>query len=238
MSDESADESNDDTADAESEGDVASKSENAASLAEALTARAIELPQEQIEQLERYCRLLWQWNEKINLTRHTTWQRFVDRDVVDSIELERLIDSGDRVIDVGTGGGVPGILLAILRPDLDVTLTDSIAKKATAVAAIVTELELPCNVVHGRAESLLAERYDTLVVRAVAPLAKLLTWFNPHWDSIGQLLVTKGPAWVEERAAARERRLLTGLDLRKVAEYETPVSGAQSFILRITPGEE
>jgi 16S rRNA (guanine527-N7)-methyltransferase len=207
-------------------------------LAAALSRHEIALDDDQTAALDRYCRALWAWNEKLNLTRHTSYEKFVARDVRDCVELERLIESGERVLDVGTGGGVPGAVLAILRPDLDVTLCDSVAKKATAVAAIVEESGGRTPVVHGRAESLLAgERFDSLVVRAVAPLPKLLTWFEPHWDSIGQLLVFKGPAWADERAAARERRLLRGLELRKAAEYETPGTGAINVILRIAPGE-
>ncbi len=207
-------------------------------LADALSRHGISLDDEQVVELDRYCRALWAWNAKLNLTRHTTYDKFVARDVVDSVQLERLIDAGERVLDVGTGGGVPGAILAIVRPDLDVTLCDSVAKKAAAVAAIVEESGGRTPVVHGRAEELLkGERFDSLVVRAVAPLTKLLTWFEPHWDSIGQLLVIKGPAWAAERAAARERQLLKGLELRKTAEYETPGSGATNVILRISPGE-
>jgi 16S rRNA (guanine527-N7)-methyltransferase len=207
-------------------------------LAAALARHAISLDDEQVAALDRYCRALWAWNEKLNLTRHTTYEKFVVRDVVDCMELERLVDSGERVLDVGTGGGVPGAVLSILRPDLDVTLCDSVAKKAAAAAAIIEESGGRTPVVHGRAEDLLKhERFDSLVVRAVAPLFKLLTWFEPHWDAIGQLLVVKGPAWVAERAAARERRLFRGLDLRKAAEYETPGTGAANVILRIAPGE-
>lgn len=209
------------------------------SLAAALARHEIELPTDQVERLDEYCKLLWEWNAKLNLTRHTDYEKFVARDMVDSLQLERLVESGDRVLDVGTGGGVPGVVLAIVRPDIDVTLSESMAKKATAVSAIVDAMKLPVEVFHGRAETLLVQgRYDSLVIRAVAPLAKLLTWFNPHWDSIGQLLVVKGPAWVEERAAARERRLLHGLELRKVAEYETPATGATSVVLRIAPSRE
>ena len=208
------------------------------SLAAALTRVALSLDDDQIADLDRYCRALWSWNEKLNLTRHTTYDKFVARDVVDSEQLERLIDSGSRVLDVGSGSGVPGAILSILRPDLEVTLCESVAKKAAALAAIVEEAGGRTPVVHARAEDLLkSEQFDALVVRAVAPLHKLLTWFEPHWDSIGQLLVIKGPAWVGERAAARERRLLRGLELRKAAEYETPGTGAQNVILRIAPGE-
>jgi 16S rRNA (guanine527-N7)-methyltransferase len=205
-------------------------------LAQKLAEYGLDVPEDRIALLDRFRTALWRWNEQLNLTRHTTLDKFVGRDVVDSLQLAQLLRSGERVLDVGTGGGVPGAILAIVRPDLDVTLCDSVAKKAAAAAAIVAESGGRTPVVHGRAEDLLKnERFDSLVVRAVAPLAKLLTWFEPHWDSIGQLLVIKGPAWVDERAAARERRLLKGLDLRKVAEYETPGTGATNVILRVSP---
>jgi 16S rRNA (guanine527-N7)-methyltransferase len=213
--------------------------ETSDTLASALERHGISLDDEQVADLDRYCRVLWSWNEKLNLTRHTTYEKLVARDVLDTVQLERLVDAGERVLDVGSGGGVPGAILAIVRPDLDMTLCDSVAKKAAALAAIVEESGGRTPVVHARAEELLKnERFDSLVVRAVAPLHKLLTWFEPHWDSIGQLLVIKGPAWIAERAAARERQLLRGLELRKVAEYETPGTGAISVILRIAPGEQ
>jgi 16S rRNA (guanine527-N7)-methyltransferase len=213
--------------------------ETSDTLAAALERHGISLESEQVADLDRYCRALWSWNEKLNLTRHTTYDKFVARDVLDTVQLERLVDAGERVLDVGSGGGVPGAILAIIRPDLDVSLCDSVAKKAAALAGIVEESGGRAPVVHARAEELLKnERFDSLVIRAVAPLYKLLTWFEPHWDAIGQLLVIKGPNWVAERAAARERQLLRGLELRKVAEYETPGTGAVSVILRIAPGEQ
>jgi len=143
------------------------------------------------------------------------------------------------VLDVGTGGGLPGVLLAIIRPDLTVTLCDSVAKKARAVQAIVNESGLAISVRHSPAQDLLkVEEFDTLIVRAVAPLAKLLTWFNPHWDSFGRLLLIKGPSWVEERAAARERRLLKGLRLGKLDSYPLHGTDSESVILEIRPRDE
>jgi 16S rRNA (guanine527-N7)-methyltransferase len=208
------------------------------SLPAALARHGIELAPEAVEQLDRYCRLLWEWNERLNLTRHTDYERFVARDVIDAMQLERLLDAGHRVLDVGTGGGLPGLVIAAVRPDVEMVLCESIAKKAKAVAEIVRELGVPVPVVHGRAETLLeSQAFDSLVVRAVAPLAKLLTWFRPHWDAIGQILVVKGPAWIDERAAARERRLLSGLTLRKVATYNIPGTDAESVVLRITRPE-
>jgi 16S rRNA (guanine527-N7)-methyltransferase len=206
------------------------------SLSAALERHGIELDEDQIEQLDRYAQALWDWNEKFNLTRHTDYERFVSRDVVDSQWLERFLDSAERILDVGTGGGVPGIILAILRPDLDVSLCESVAKKARAVEDIVKQLGLPVRVYHARAEDLLGEHeYDTLVVRAVAPLDKLLTWFKPHWGAFQRLLVLKGPAWIAERAAAEERKLLRGLRINTLATYPLPGTESESVVLEIRP---
>ncbi|HEY4309632.1 MAG TPA: 16S rRNA (guanine(527)-N(7))-methyltransferase RsmG [Pirellulales bacterium] len=205
-------------------------------LAAALARHSLELPAEQAAQVDRYCRLVWDWNEKLNLTRHTDYEKFVARDLVDTLEFSKLLQAGDRVLDVGTGGGVPGIVLAIIRPDVHVTLSESIGKKARAVEEIVQVLALPTVVHHGRAEELLARaKFQALLVRAVAPLVKLLTWFAPFWGSFERLLVIKGPAWVDERLAAREAGALNGLQLRKLASWPLPGTHSESVLLEVRP---
>jgi 16S rRNA (guanine527-N7)-methyltransferase len=94
-----------------------------------------------------------------------------------------------------------------------------------------------------RAEELLALRtFDVLVARAVAPLAKVLTWLAPHWDAFDELLLVKGRSWIDERGEARHRGLLKRLALRKAAAYPMPVDDAgepgESVILRITRGHD
>src|SRR5688572_10484878 len=111
-------------------------------LAATLAAYNIELLPEQIELLDRYRIALWRWNEQLNLTRHTTLDKFVGRDVVDSLELAKLIPQNRRVLDVGAGGGVPGIVMAIVRPDLRLTLVESVQKKARVLQSIVDEIGL------------------------------------------------------------------------------------------------
>ena len=105
--------------------------------------------------LERYCGLLWDWNTKINLTRHTDYEKFVARDLVDSLAFARFLGPNERVLDVGTGGGVPGVVLAIVRGDLQVSLCESVGKKAKVVAEIVAQLGLAVPVLHARAEDVL-----------------------------------------------------------------------------------
>lgn len=203
----------------------------------ALKAEGVELPAEQAATLERYCRALWDWNSKLNLTRHTTFQRFVARDLRDTLELSRLLAPGEDVLDVGAGGGVPGIPLAIIRSDLTVTLIDSVGKKVRALADMAQQLELPVTVVQARVQDYLAgASHDTLLVRAVARLDELLGWVQPHWGQFRRLLVVKGPAWTQERAAARERRLLDDLDLRRAARYPLAGTDSESVILEITRG--
>ncbi len=203
-------------------------------LAEKLAVEGIALEPAQVELLDRYRELLWQWNEKMNLTRHTTIEKFVSRDVVDSLQLAQLLEKGERVLDVGTGGGVPGVILAIARPDLKVSLCESTQKKARAVEEMVAELDLPVRVYACRAEDVLEmATFDTLVARALASLSKVLTWLKPHWESFDRLLLVKGPSWAEERSEARHLNLLKHLELRKAATYQTPRTGAESVILKI-----
>jgi 16S rRNA (guanine527-N7)-methyltransferase len=203
-------------------------------LAAALREVAIELTNEQTELLDRYRELLWKWNEQLNLTRHTTLEKFVTRDVVDSWELAKLLGKRERVLDIGTGGGVPGLVLAICRPDLRVCVCESMLKKAKVVEAIVVELGLSVSVYACRAEEVLElQTFDTLTARAVAALAKVLRWVEPHWKAFDRLLLIKGRKWVEERGEARHLGLLKKLELRKAVTYLTPHTDAESVILSI-----
>src|SRR5690242_15245126 len=85
-------------------------------LAAALERHSVEVSADRRPLLDSYCKLMWDWNEKINLTRHTDYEKFVTRDVVDTLQLATLIHQGEEVIEIGSGGGVPGLVLAILRP--------------------------------------------------------------------------------------------------------------------------
>lgn len=212
---------------------------NPSATAATLKSLAQSLPIDPLEdsvwnQLAKYCQLAWDWNTKINLTRHTTAELFVQRDLLDSYQLSKLLRPNEEVLDLGTGGGVPGILIAILRPDLEVALCDSVAKKAKVVEDILKNLKLNVRVYPMSVKNVLAEdRFDSIVARGVGPLPRLCGWLKDEWHKIGRLLAIKGPRWVEERGEARHRGLLQGVQLRRLVCYPMPGTESESVILQL-----
>ena len=202
------------------------RDENGETLSDALARHRLSLSKSKARLLGEYCRLLWDWNTRLNLTRHTTFEKFVVRDLVDSLALDSFLHKGERVLDVGTGGGVPGIPLAILRPDLKIELCDSTGKKTLAVSEMVSELKLDIPVWHAKVEEVLAKRekgnrFSTLTIRAVAKLADLLRMVQSHWTTFDRLLLVKGPRWVDERGESRHYNLLNKLALRCLKKYSS-----------------
>lgn len=188
--------------------------------AAALQHHSIELEESIAEKLQAYAEVMWRWNEQLNLTRHTTWDLFVGRDLRDCVHLAPLIKEGEEVLDLGSGNGVPGIPLSILRPDVEVSLAESVAKRASVLGEMINELGIPVTVYSARGEDLLHDfRFNSVVCRAVGSITKLCTWVEPHWVNVDRMLLIKGPKWLEERAEARHQGLMSNLQLRKVASY-------------------
>ena len=194
----------------------------------------VSVHEDHVAPLARYCKLLWKWNRKINLTRHTDFEQFVTRDLIDSLRLSQHIPSEQTVLDVGSGGGVPGIILGITRPDLKVSLAESVGKKARVLKAIARQMKLGVPVCSDRAEAVLkTQSFDVLTIRAVASLRKLLFWFQQHSDAFGRMLLIKGPRWTAERDEAAEEGLLENVLLEVADEYPTPGHDNNSVILSV-----
>ncbi|MBB3209790.1 16S rRNA (guanine527-N7)-methyltransferase [Rhodopirellula rubra] len=194
----------------------------------ALLRYGMQLDEPLAEPLRRYAELMWKFNEQLNLTRHTTWDLYVGRDLRDCLQLAHLIQPDEAVLDLGSGNGVPGIPLAILRPDVDVSLAESVGKRAKVLDELVTELNLSVPVYASRGEHLLEDfRFTTIVSRAVGSLMKFCKWVEPHWSSFDRLLLVKGPRWVEERAEARHYGVLKEFDLRVLASYPLGIPTAE-----------
>ncbi len=219
--------------------DAARRGDLASEIAAACERHGLPIAPSAAQGLAAYATSLWAWNERLNLTRHTDVEKLVSRDVADAAAIAAHLAEGERVLDVGTGGGVPGAMLAILRPDLRVELCDSVAKKARAVAEVVREAGLDVPVHASAAQPLVQdrgggpERFDVLVVRAVAPLVKLLGWFEPLCEHYGRMLVVKGPRWEEEKGEARHRGFVKRVTVRRVAAWPIRGSDNESVLLEV-----
>ncbi|HEY9293589.1 MAG TPA: 16S rRNA (guanine(527)-N(7))-methyltransferase RsmG [Microlunatus sp.] len=138
--------------------------------------------------------------------------RLWDRHVLNSVAMADLIAEGSSLVDVGSGAGLPGIPLAIRRPDLRVTLLEPLLRRYNFLVQAVEELGLDerVAVVRARAEDH-DSRYDVVTARAVAPLPRLLTWCLPLLTADGELLALKGSSAESEidqaSAVLKKRRL-------------------------------
>lgn len=203
-------------------------------LAEAIERLGLPVDPAVVDKLDAYCKALWRWNEKLNLTRHTDYDTFVRRDLLDSFVLSQQLADGEEILDIGTGGGVPGLPIAIMRPEIQVSVCDSVSKKAKAVERIVTELGLNVPVHAVRAQIVIDDlRYSSVVSRAAGSIKQLLSWVSDYWVNIDRLLAIKGPRWVTERGDARHVGLMNQIELRKLVSYPMPGTESESVIIQL-----
>lgn len=165
----------------------------------------IVLSEDMLEKFEMYKNLLLEWNEKINLTAITDDYEIIMKHFIDCLECVKYIgDEVKSVIDVGTGAGFPGIVLAIYFPDKEFTLLDALNKRLVFLEDVVNKLSLKnVKLIHGRAEETvrindLYESYDVAVSRAVAQLPVLLEYISPYVKVKGKCLVMKGDSVEDE----------------------------------------
>ena len=185
----------------------------------------VELNDTQLEQFDTFYRLVVEWNKKINLTAITEPSDFAVKHIIDSISIwnDDKFKNIKTVIDVGTGAGFPGIPLKIYRPNIKVTLLDSLAKRINFLKTAVEEIELEeVSLIHSRAEdaahnSALREIFDLAVSRAVAKLNILAEYCVPFVRSGGYFAALKGSNLNEElQDAENVVKILGGVDMECV----------------------
>lgn len=187
-----------------------------ASLQTACRQLAVELTQPQFDSLVRYTQLLRGWNTRINLVSRRDTDRILSYHVVDSLAVQRLIPQGARVCDIGSGAGLPGIPLALVRSDLKLLLVESSQKRSRFLETAVAELGLDnVEVLNERAESLPALECDVVLSRLAGPLRDVLRYAGPHRKPKGTTILYKTRDCSAElskagRALSRNRLKVTG----------------------------
>jgi len=201
-------------------------------LATGMAALNINAPPDSIEKLLAYRDLLMKWNQVYNLTAVKDPKEALIRHVLDSLAILPWVGEEVRLLDVGSGGGLPGIPLAIVRPSLAVTLVESAGKKAAFQRQAIIELDLPMvESWHGRVEDFAApERFDRIVSRAFADLPLFVALTRHLMGNNGRWLAMKGKKPEAEIAA-----LPTDVRLEAVIPLQTPMLSASRHLLILQP---
>lgn len=192
----------------------------------------IELKEEEINNFILYKQLLKEWNKKINITSITDNEEIDIKHFIDSITplTTNLIGKNIKMIDIGTGGGFPGLPLKIMNKEMDVVLLDSLKKRITFLNDIIEKLNLEnITTIHGRAEELgrdknCREKYDIAISRAVASLNTLNEYCLPFVKTGGYFISMKGPDVDEELKEAEKSIKILGGKLKDVKVIDLPLS--------------
>ena len=201
--------------------------------------KIMNIDKEKADLFEEYKKILLEWNEKINLTAITDEKEIILKHFIDSASILKYINEGERVIDIGTGAGFPGIPLKIMNNGLNITLVDSLNKRVNFLNEVINKLNLN-NIcaIHARAEELgrdnnYREMYDVATSRAVANLSTLLEYLMPFVRVGGRCICMKGPNIDEELNNAKKAIKELGGEIEKIDNFYLPNSDIERNIIII-----
>ena len=189
------------------------------------------------ESFYKYTKLLLEWNEKINLTAITDMNDIILKHYVDSLTINKYIEEGKEIIDIGTGAGFPGIPLKILNPNNKFILVDSLNKRINFLEEVKKEINLnKIEMVHARVEDLAKneqyrENVDIAVSRAVANLSTLLEYMLPFVKEKGLCICMKGPNINEELKKDKKAIDVLGGKIETIKNIRLPDSDMERNIV-------
>lgn len=203
-------------------------------LTEGVRPLQLDLSDKQLTQLMDYLALLAKWNTVYNLTALRDLKQMVTHHLLDSLAVVPAFAGAKNVLDVGAGGGLPGIVLAIARPNMRVSLVDTVHKKTAFLTQVKAELGLAnVSVYTGRVEQLkVPQKFDVITSRAFAELNDFVTWSGHLLEEGGRFIALKGVMPKDEIA-----RLPAGWKVGKVESLTVPGLDAERHLVFIEAGE-
>ena len=199
----------------------------------------IELNEEQIDIFYRYKQLLIEWNKKMNLTAITETKDIILKHFIDSLTIMKYIKENQKVIDVGTGAGFPGLPLKIANPTLNIVLIDSLNKRINFLNEVINQNNLKnIKAIHNRIEQTAREEqyregFDIVTSRAVANLAVLAEYMLPFAKIGGKCICMKGSEIEEELENSKNAIKLLGGKIIKIDSFELPQDNIKRNIIII-----
>lgn len=201
-------------------------------LDEGCAALSIDLSEAQKQQLLDYVALLVKWNKVYNLTSVRDPAQMLSRHILDSLSVLPYLDA-PSLLDVGTGGGLPGIPVAIVRPDCAVTLLDSNSKKTRFLQQVKAELGLHnVTVVHGRVEQVSLPKFAIITARAFATVDDIIKLAGQHCEQNGRLVLMKGVYPNEELQFDSD-----AFRLQDVVSLDVPECEGERHLVRLIKNE-
>ena len=208
-----------------------------------LSKRNFKLNEKQINQFNQYFTSLIEANQHVNLTRITEENDVYLKHFFDSVTplfmFDELFKSGSKLCDVGAGAGFPSIPLKIIKPEIKVTIVDSLGKRLTFLQELVDKLDLKdVTLVHGRAEDVgqnkqYREQFDLVTARAVANMAVLSEYCLPLVKKDGNFIALKGPKADDELKDSQKAITTLGGKVSEVEELQLPYSDEERTLILV-----
>ncbi|APC42506.1 16S rRNA (guanine(527)-N(7))-methyltransferase RsmG [Clostridium estertheticum] len=188
----------------------------------------LKFDQDKYDQFMLYKDLIKEWNEKINLTAIKEDEAIVQKHFIDSMKVFKFdqLKNAKNVIDIGTGGGFPGIPMKIIKPEVNIVLLDSLNKRIIFLNEVINRLDLKnIKAIHGRAEDFAQEKqyrekFDVAVSRAVANLTVLSEYCIPYVKVGGYFVAMKGPAVEEEIKLSKNAIRMLGGQIEHIEKVQ------------------
>lgn len=205
----------------------------------ALAELAIIIDSAQEERLLRFLDELLRWNQSINLTAITNRNEALVKHLVDSLTLLPHLRGDETLLDMGSGGGLPGLPLKIVMPGIKLTSVDAVAKKISFQKHAIRTFVLTGAVArHGRLEELgresaLAAHFDVVVARAFASLPDCIRLAKPFLMPGGRLIAMKGPEGEKEVLAAEKEISNAGFSLQKIDHLDLPEDNGERTLITL-----